>query len=77
VHIRIFTPFFTLGVPIFTDFVFSCGIGTLHVTRNFLLSAALAASVLSFVDPRARPPVRPKRRASIAHEKTRRLDRRA
>jgi metabolite-proton symporter len=34
---------------IFTAFVFSYGIGTLHVTRNFLLSAVLAASVLSFV----------------------------
>jgi metabolite-proton symporter len=34
---------------IFTAFVFSYGIGTLHVSRNFLLSAVLAASVLSFV----------------------------
>jgi metabolite-proton symporter len=34
---------------IFTAFVFSYGTGTLHVSRNFLLSAVLAASVLSFV----------------------------
>src|SRR5881275_2892310 len=34
---------------IFTAFVFSYGIDTLHVSRNFLLSAVLAASVLSFV----------------------------
>jgi metabolite-proton symporter len=33
---------------IFTAFVFSYGIGTLHVSRNFLLTAVLAASVLSF-----------------------------
>ena len=34
---------------IFTAFVFSYGIGTLHVSRNFLLTAVLAASVVSFV----------------------------
>ena len=34
---------------IFTAFIFSYGIGTLHVSRDFLLSAVLAASVLSFV----------------------------
>jgi MFS family permease len=34
---------------IFTAFIFSYGIGTLHVSRNFLLTAVLAASVLSFV----------------------------
>ncbi len=34
---------------IFTAFVFSYGIGTLHVSRDFLLSAVLAASVVSFV----------------------------
>ncbi len=34
---------------IFTAFVFSYGIGTLHVTRDFLLIAVLTASVLSFV----------------------------
>jgi metabolite-proton symporter len=34
---------------IFTAFVFSYGIGTLHMTRDFLLVAVLAASVLSFV----------------------------
>jgi len=34
---------------IFTAFVFSYGIGTLHVSRNFLLTAVLAASILSFV----------------------------
>src|SRR3989440_2609643 len=33
---------------IFTAFIFSYGIGTLHVTRDFLLTAVLAASVLSF-----------------------------
>jgi metabolite-proton symporter len=33
---------------IFTAFVFSYGIDALHVNRNFLLSAVLAASVLSF-----------------------------
>ncbi len=33
---------------IFTAFVFSYGIGTLHTSRNFLLTAVLAASVLSF-----------------------------
>jgi metabolite-proton symporter len=34
---------------IFTAFVFSYGIGTLHVSRDFLLTAVLTASVLSFV----------------------------
>jgi len=34
---------------IFTAFVFSYGIGTLHVSRVFLLTAVLSASVLSFV----------------------------
>lgn len=34
---------------IFTAFVFSYGIETLHVSRNFLLSAVLSASVLSFI----------------------------
>ena len=34
---------------IFTAFIFSYGIGTLHVSRNFLLTAVLAASVLSFI----------------------------
>ena len=34
---------------IFTAFVFSYGIGTLHLSRDFLLTAVLAASVLSFV----------------------------
>src|SRR5437588_248746 len=33
---------------IFTAFIFSYGIGTLHLSRNFLLTAVLAASVLSF-----------------------------
>ena len=33
---------------IFTAFVFSYGTGTLHVSRDFLLTAVLAASVLSF-----------------------------
>lgn len=34
---------------IFTAFIFSYGIETLHVSRNLLLSAVLSASVLSFV----------------------------
>jgi metabolite-proton symporter len=34
---------------IFTAFVFSYGTGTLHVSRDFLLTAVLAASVLSFI----------------------------
>jgi metabolite-proton symporter len=34
---------------IFTAFVFSYGTGTLHVSRDFLLIAVLAASVLSFI----------------------------
>ena len=34
---------------IFTAFIFSYGIDTLHVSRNFLLAAVLSASVLSFV----------------------------
>jgi len=34
---------------IFTAFVFSYGIGTLHMSRDFLLTAVLAASVVSFV----------------------------
>jgi len=34
---------------IFTAFVFSYGTETLHVSRNFLLTAVLSASVLSFV----------------------------
>ena len=33
---------------IFTAFIFSYGTGTLHVTRDFLLTAVLAASVVSF-----------------------------
>jgi len=33
---------------IFTAFIFAYGTGTLHVSRNFLLTAVLAASVLSF-----------------------------
>jgi len=33
---------------VFTAFVFSYGIGTLHVTRDFLLTAVLVASVVSF-----------------------------
>ena len=34
---------------IFTAFIFSYGTGALHVSRDFLLTAVLAASVLSFV----------------------------
>jgi MFS family permease len=34
---------------IFTAFIFAYGTGTLHVSRNFLLTAVLAAAVLSFV----------------------------
>jgi metabolite-proton symporter len=34
---------------IFTAFIFSYGIETLHVSRNFLLTAVLSASLLSFV----------------------------
>jgi metabolite-proton symporter len=34
---------------IFTAFIFSYGIETLHVSRNFLLSAVLAAAMLSFI----------------------------
>ena len=34
---------------IFTAFIFSYGTGTLHVSRDFLLTAVLAASVVSFV----------------------------
>lgn len=34
---------------VFTAFIFSYGIGTLHVSRDFLLTAVLSASVLSFV----------------------------
>ncbi|OKO75276.1 MFS transporter [Bradyrhizobium sp. AS23.2] len=34
---------------IFTAFVFSYGIGTLHLSRDFLLTAVLSAAVLSFV----------------------------
>ncbi|UTD28542.1 MFS transporter [Bradyrhizobium sp. WD16] len=34
---------------IFTAFIFSYGTGTLHVSRDFLLTAVLVASVLSFV----------------------------
>src|SRR6266404_6113294 len=34
---------------IFTAFIFSYGIGTLHMSRNFLLTAVMSASVLSFV----------------------------
>jgi MFS family permease len=34
---------------IFTAFIFSYGIETLHVSRNFLLAAVLSASLLSFV----------------------------
>src|SRR5207245_6568299 len=33
---------------IFTAFIFSYGTGTLHVSRDFLLTAVLVASVLSF-----------------------------
>ncbi len=38
------TPFY-----IFTAFIFSYGIGTLHVSRDFLLTAVLTASLLSFI----------------------------
>jgi metabolite-proton symporter len=34
---------------IFTAFIFSYGTGTLHVSRDFLLTAVLAAAVVSFV----------------------------
>ena len=34
---------------VFTAFMFSYGIETLHVSRNFLLTAVLSASILSFV----------------------------
>jgi len=34
---------------IFTAFIFSYGIDTLHVSRNFLLTAVLSASMLSFI----------------------------
>lgn len=34
---------------IFTAFIFSFGTGTLHMTRDFLLTAVLAAAVVSFV----------------------------
>ena len=34
---------------IYTAFVFSYGIGTLHLSRDFLLTSVLAASVVSFV----------------------------
>jgi metabolite-proton symporter len=34
---------------IFTAFIFSYGIGVLHVSRDFLLAAVLAASLLSFI----------------------------
>jgi metabolite-proton symporter len=34
---------------VFTAFIFSYGIETLHVSRNFLLAAVLSASLLSFV----------------------------
>lgn len=34
---------------IFTAFIFSYGIGTLHVSRDFLLAAVLCASLVSFV----------------------------
>ncbi len=34
---------------IFTAFIFSYGIGSLHVSRDFLLTAVLVASVVSFV----------------------------
>jgi MFS family permease len=34
---------------VFTAFIFSYGIGTLHVSRDFLLTAVLSASVLSFI----------------------------
>ena len=33
---------------IFTAFIFAYGVGTLHVSRDFLLTAVLAASVVSF-----------------------------
>ena len=33
---------------IFTAFIFSYGTGTLHVSRDFLLTAVLVASLLSF-----------------------------
>ena len=34
---------------IFTAFVFAYGVGTLHMTRDFILSAVMVASVVSFV----------------------------
>src|SRR4029077_19457757 len=34
---------------IFTAFVFAYGVGTLHMSRDFILSAVMVASVVSFV----------------------------
>ena len=34
---------------IFTAFIFAYAVGTLHMSRNLILSAVLAASVVSFV----------------------------
>src|SRR3979490_737586 len=51
---------------IFTAFIFSYGTATLHVSRNFLLSAVLAASLLSFVSiPWVRPLPDPSRRKTM------------
>ena len=47
---------------IFTAFVFSYGVGTLHVSRDMLLLSVLIASCVSFIThPAGRPPVGPVR----------------
>src|SRR5262249_15912036 len=59
---------------IFTAFIFSYGIGSLHVSRDFLLTAVLAASVFSFFSipffslP-SHPPVRTHRTKEHVHDR--------
>jgi hypothetical protein len=57
---------------IFTAFIFSYGIGTLHVSRDFLLTAVLVASVCPSSQSRypvLRPSVRPHRTKEHVHDR--------
>ena len=55
---------------IFTAFIFSYGTGTLHVSRDFLLTAVLAASVVVvLLDSVLRSSVRPHRTKEHVHDR--------
>ena len=55
---------------IFTAFVFSYAVGTLHMSRDFILTAVTVASVVSFfLDPAVRAPLRPHRPEEDVHHR--------